>query len=291
MSTSRPPGRHELGQNFLTDRSVIVRVAELVDSQAGPIVEWGTGNGAITTQLVKLGRPIEGVEIDGRRAETLSRRLGPHVCINEGDILRHAPPAGAIVISSIPFHITTRVLRHLLSCPAWTYAVLIAQWEVARKRAGVGGATLLTAQWWPWFEFDLVRRVPATSFKPRPSVDGGLFTIRRRSDPLVPVKDQGAYQAWSARVFGSRGRGLAEILRRNGVPAHTAAALARDVPSRKAPLPRDMNARHWAAAFLATSRPSGRPCGPPARGRTGHPPGRAATPGAARPRQEGGRGA
>lgn len=251
MPSSRTPGRHELGQNFLTDGRVVTRVVDLAADHPGPIVEWGTGNGAITTGLSRLGRPVHGIEIDARRAKSLNRRLGSHVSVRQGNILRHAPPAGAVVVSSIPFHITTRVLRHLLRSPSWGYAVLIAQWEVARKRAGVGGATQLTAQWWPWFQFDLDRRIPSSSFMPRPSVDGGLFTVRRRTEPLVPLRQQRAYQAWVERVFTGRGRGLPDILRRNGVPARTAAELARRARGRRVALPRDLDAQGWTTAYLA----------------------------------------
>ena len=153
------PGRHELGQNFLVDRAVLDRIVRLVRERPGPIVEWGTGNGAITLALSRLGRPLEGIEIDPRRVRELKRKVGPHVCISEGDILRHAPPAGAVLVSNVPFYLTTPVLRHLLRSPHWSSAVLITQWEVARKRAGVGGATQLTAQWWPWYAFGLDRKI------------------------------------------------------------------------------------------------------------------------------------
>ena len=70
------------------------------------------------------------------------------------------------LVSNVPFHITTAVMRRLLALSQWRDAILITQWEVARKRAGVGGATQLTAQWWPWYEFELDRRIPAAAFVP-----------------------------------------------------------------------------------------------------------------------------
>ncbi len=250
------PGRHELGQNHLTDKGVITRVVELVSERPGPIVEWGTGDGALTVPLAALRRSLLGIDIDPRRVRGLQRRLGPHVCISEGDILRHAPPKGAVVVGNIPFHITTAVLRHLLASSSWENAVLITQWEVARKRAGVGGATQLTAQSWPWFEYVLDRRIPAAAFRPRPSVDAGLFTIERRAHPLVASSRRAAYEAWVARVFSGRGRGLADILTRNGVPPALATDLACSVGGRRQPLPRDMDAGAWAKAYLAAA-PSG----------------------------------
>ncbi|NHN57191.1 23S ribosomal RNA methyltransferase Erm [Calidifontibacter sp. DB0510] len=247
MPTSRP-GRHELGQNFLTDRNVVRRIVHLAAARPGPLVEWGTGDGALTLPLAELGRPLVGIELDRSRARRLGRRVGPHVCIEHGDILRHAPPAGAVVVSNVPFHLTTPVLRHLLAEPLWHSAILITQWEVARKRAGVGGATQLTAQWWPWFDFSLDRRIPATSFRPVPSVDAGLLVIDRMAEPQLPLTVQRDYQEWVRRVFSSRGRGLPDILRRNGVPAPVA---ARVVGGRRSALPRNLDANGWVTAFTA----------------------------------------
>lgn len=252
MSTHSRPGRHELGQNFLVDQSVTDRIVELVAFRSGPIVEWGTGDGAITLGLATLDRPVEGIELDPGRAVRLGRRVGPHVCIREGDILRHAPPTGATVVSNVPFHLTTPVLRHLLGSPGWSHAILLLQWEVARKRAGVGGATQLTAQWWPWFDFRLDRRVPATAFRPRPSVDADLLVIERRPVPLIPLHRQRAYQQWVGAVFSSPGRGLPAILVRHGVPAAVAAHLVAQLPrSRRPALPRDLRAEDWAEAYAA----------------------------------------
>ena len=198
MSRSRHPGPHELGQNFLTDRRTIARIVHLAGQTSGPLVEWGTGDGSVTLPLSRLGRPVEGVEIDAVRARNLRRRVGPHVCISEGDILRHAPPAGSTVVSNVPFSLTTPVLRHLLPSPDWVRAVLLVQWEVAKKRAGVGGTTQLTAQWWPWISFTLDRRVPASAFRPRPSVDGGILVLDRREHPLLATQQQGATRLGSA---------------------------------------------------------------------------------------------
>jgi 23S rRNA (adenine-N6)-dimethyltransferase len=250
-------GPHELAQNFLIDRRVVDRVVELVANRPGPIVEWGTGDGAITLALDDLHRPLQGVEIDANRALELGRRVGPHVCISQGDILRHAPPPGCVVVSNVPFHLTTPILRHLLASPGWSAAVLITQWEVARKRAGLGGTTQLTAQWWPWYSFTLDRRISSDAFRPRPSVDAGLLVIERRIRPLLANRERLRYADWVARVFSSRGRGIADILARTGVPGRVAEDLARRRSGRKGPsavLPRDLRAEDWAAAYHARRR-------------------------------------
>ncbi|MFL6112236.1 MAG: rRNA adenine N-6-methyltransferase family protein, partial [Catenulispora sp.] len=131
-------------------------------------------------------------------------------------------------------------------------------WEVARRRAGVGGASLLTASWWPWYEFWLDRRIPAASFRPVPSVDAGLLLMRRRTDPLVPAGERAQYQDFVRLVFQAPGRGLEEMIARAG-------RLRRDevrqwlrhrrIPARA--LPKDLTPQDWADLWLLSSGRSG----------------------------------
>lgn len=205
------PGRHELGQSFLVDRAAVRRIVDLVDATDGPILEIGTGDGAITRPLARLGRPIRGLELDARRAARLDARTPQHVRIEHADALDHRFDARPhVVVSNLPFHLTTALLRRLLRAPGWTDAVLVAQWEVARRRAGVGGVTQLTAQAAPWFDFALDRRIPRSAFRPMPAVDAGLFTVARRPDP--GIRSRAGYERMVADVFGASGRGLARML-------------------------------------------------------------------------------
>ena len=225
-------GRHEHGQNFLTDPRVINSLTGRIADTTGPIIEIGPGDGALTRPLSRTGRSLTAVEIDPRLAESLRRNLPPTgtVTIINDDFLRHHLPAHPhVIVGNIPFHITTAILRRLLHAPAWTDAILLMQWEVARRRAGVGASTMMTAQWAPWFEFELGERVPRAAFTPRPSVDGGVLHIRRRHRPLVPTKKRKAFQGMVHSIYTGRGRGIVEIITRQRV-----------LPSRQA-------AHQWAA--------------------------------------------
>lgn len=242
-------GRHEYGQNFLIDTTVIDTVVDLVaTTDPTPIIEIGAGGGALTMPLQRLGRPLTAIEIDSRLADNLRGRLRPTTTVVTGDFLRYRLPETAhTVVGNLPFHQTTAILRKLLHAPHWTSAVLLTQWEVARRRAGVGGATMMTAQWWPWFEFHLAGRIPAASFAPKPTVDGGLFSIRRRHEPLIATGDRRQYQAFVHTVFTGRGRGLGQILPRCGVPK-AKEWLPRHGYSPQS-LPRDLDAVAWAELF------------------------------------------
>jgi 23S rRNA (adenine-N6)-dimethyltransferase len=248
MPASSSGGRHELGQNFLTHRPTIRRIAALVSETTGPILEIGAGDGALTRVIATLGRPFTAVDIDEHRVRRLRRAL-PGVRVEHADALRY-PIAAPVVVGNIPFHLTTPILRRLLAESRWRHAIVLTQWEVARKRAGVGGHTLMTAQSAPWFEFRLHDRVPSWAFAPRPSVDGGLLTIERRGSPLLPEHDRRAYEAWVRAVFTGAGGTMTGILRRTTSLEAGAVrrAMARAGVAAHA-LPRDLTAPQWAALW------------------------------------------
>jgi 23S rRNA (adenine-N6)-dimethyltransferase len=248
-----PGGAHELGQNLLVDPQVIRRVVDLVPDADRPVVEWAAGRGALTLPLARLGRRLEAVEIDPRSTGRLSRVVPGNVTVTRDDILRHAPPSDPYdLVCNVPFHLTTPVLRRLFTLTGWQRAVLITQWEVARKRAAVGGTTLLTVQWWPWFSPRLDRRVPAGAFRPRPSVDAGLLVIDRRAEPLLPPSERRGYQNFTAAVFNGRGRGLHEILVRQGIARDGVRRWAREHGVGPGALPRDLDAPAWVGAYRLT---------------------------------------
>ncbi|WP_046468968.1 23S ribosomal RNA methyltransferase Erm [Allosalinactinospora lopnorensis] len=252
-------GRHEFGQNFLADRSVIDTIGGLVARTSCPIVEIGAGDGAVTLPLSRSGRPVTAVEVDPGRARRLDRRTPENVAVVNDDILRFRLPRHPhVLVGNLPFHLTTSILRRILAAPHWQAGVLLMQWEAARRRAGVGGASMLTASWWPWYDFTLHSRVPARSFRPVPSVDGGLLTVTRRSSPLVA--DRGGYQRFVRNVFTGPGRGLQEILTRTGrIDRRALHEWSRTHGVSPRALPKDLTAQHWASLWERTTASPLRP--------------------------------
>jgi 23S rRNA (adenine-N6)-dimethyltransferase len=255
-------GRHEYGQNFLTDRTIIDDVIALVDDTDGPIIEIGPGAGALTRPLARLQRPLTGVEIDPKQVKRLAGKL-PDTTLITGDFLAYRLPSHPhVVVGNLPFHITTAVLRKLLHAPGWTRAVLVVQWEVARRRAGIGGATMMTAQWWPWYTFAVHGRIPGSAFTPSPGVDAGLMSVDRRTAPLLPREAGSAYRAFVHAVFTGRGRGLHDIVGRvlGGKKASSSLqGWLRTENLRPAALPRDLTAEQWVSLFRTAERTGWRP--------------------------------
>ncbi|WP_460948429.1 23S ribosomal RNA methyltransferase Erm [Okibacterium endophyticum] len=246
-SASAPVGgRHENGQNFLVDRRLARDIADIAAGwhPRDRVVEFGSGDGAITQHLVSRRLTTTAVEIDPRCVWRLRDRFGDRLTVVQGDMLEYRFAGAANIVSNVPYHLTTPLLKKLLAERAWSHALLLVQWEVARKRAAVGGTTLMTVQWWPWYDFTLLRRVPASGFRPVPSVDSGLLQIDRRVTSLLPWRERGRYQRLVAAVFTAKGRGV-RAMASNVVGARTAAEWAAANRVAGDVLPKHLDAGAW----------------------------------------------
>jgi 23S rRNA (adenine-N6)-dimethyltransferase len=175
------------------------------------VVELGAGRGALTDALADRAAHVLAVELDPELVSILADRYTSvrNVTVLCADARDTPLPANPYrVLANLPFGVTSAVLRRLLDAPAGGLerADLILQWQVARARARASNGPptdLLGARWGPWWEFHRGRRLPATCFRPRPSVDAAVLVVTRRHPPLLPIAVNPRYVAFVARAFRS----------------------------------------------------------------------------------------
>jgi 23S rRNA (adenine-N6)-dimethyltransferase len=237
--------RRGLSQNFLRGRRLASDIVRGLDVEPHElIVEIGAGDGRLTAELARRARRVVAIEVDPR----LAASLRPRFDVVEGDALTVPMPDEPFrIVGNIPFHLTTAILRRLLDeldVPL-RRADLIVQWNVARKRAAVVPTTQLAAEWGPWWELVVVRRLDASAFEPRPNVDAALLRIVRRPHELLPAEAASEYRAFVRRAFRS---GLRTVVPRLAFKRGAAAAgFARGAHAR------DLDVHQWAALFRASS--------------------------------------
>ncbi len=188
-----------LGQNFVADPNTVRRIARLAGVGAGDrILEIGAGLGSLTLALAETGARVVAVETDRHVVPVLRSVVEPvGVEVVQGDALR-LDLAGLLedrgggawsLVANLPYNVATLVvLRTLVEVPAVTNLLVMLQREVGeRLAAGVGdpayGAVSVRVAYFARAE--VVGRVPASVFVPRPRVESVLVRLVRRSEPAV----------------------------------------------------------------------------------------------------------
>jgi 23S rRNA (adenine-N6)-dimethyltransferase len=109
------------GAHFLRDRTLITRLVSASGAGDGQLaLDLGAGYGSITAALAAAGPRVIAVERDPRLAGRLSRRFGGdrRVTVVTADLREvPLPRRDFLVVASIPFGVTTELLRRLLGDP------------------------------------------------------------------------------------------------------------------------------------------------------------------------------
>jgi len=267
--------RKGLGQHFLVSEAHLQRIVEAAELTPDDVVlEIGPGLGRLTARLAaQAGRAVE---LDEQLIPVLKDALADYsnVTIVHGDILQLRPsdlisrithhasrltfpvsrpetaarqpetcnlkPTTYKVVANLPYYITSAVLRHLLEAEhPPDLLVLTVQREVAERMCAAPPAmSLLAVSVQFYTEPELVHRIPAGAFYPRPKVDSAVVRLRRRPQPAVAVEDVARFFRIVRAGFGQRRKQLRNALAHGlGRPAaEIAAALERAgiEPSRRA---------------------------------------------------------
>jgi len=103
-----------LGQNFLTDRNILIKmINEAEISKEETVLEIGAGLGALTTELEKKAKKVHAYEIDKILYRYLKDKfsISTNVEIINADVLKSNIPPHDKIVSNIPYTITGPILE------------------------------------------------------------------------------------------------------------------------------------------------------------------------------------
>lgn len=225
QSTGFSPA-HRLGQNFLVDRNLAVKLVEMSGVVSGDtVVEVGPGFGMLSRVLVERGAVVHAIEKDERlksHLEGLSQELGESFRWMMGDAVDHpyADLGGSgdcLIVANLPYAITGPWLFKVMSLGFPKVIGLMLQREAAErlmapvgdKRYGPLGIQLQAA-----YGLSGMHRVPSSCFHPPPDIESVLFVVKRRENPRRFGK---TCYAGMQEVFTQRRKQLAGLLTRKGL--------------------------------------------------------------------------
>jgi 16S rRNA (adenine1518-N6/adenine1519-N6)-dimethyltransferase len=238
------------GQNFLTERGIVGRIADAARLAPGDVVvEVGPGLGILTRELIARvgpsGRVIT-VELDRRLAAYLREEFAatPTLRLVESDVLRLSPgelladvpgETPYTVVANLPYSIASAALRHFLDDPRRPAALTVmVQREVAERivaRPPEMSVLAVAVQFYG--EPSIALQVGPGAFVPRPKVDSAVLRIALRPAPPLPDTAIPDFFKVVAAGFGQKRKQLVNSLaagltlsREQAVAALVAAGIA-----------------------------------------------------------------
>lgn len=217
--------RRSLGQHFLLDGNLALRIARVAGCLAGRhVIEVGPGPGGLTRALMQSdAASITAVEIDCRSVNAMRElaQVAPvRLTVVAGDALKldlaHLVPAPRQIVANLPYNVATPLLiGWLRQASAFERLTLMFQHEVAERICAPPGSPAygrlsVLAQW--TCTVSLQFRIPPTAFVPPPKVWSAVVRfVPRAEQPHAALF--AAMERVTAAGFGARRKMLRSALR------------------------------------------------------------------------------
>ncbi len=182
--------KKSLGQHFLTNPKVVLKIVEAANLKKGDIVlEVGPGTGALTEALLAAGAQVVALEADLRAIEVLNERFEKEIA--DGRLILHhtdvrdrditdfmAQYKDYSIVANIPYYLSGMLIRTSLSAVHQPQCVVfLVQKEVALRVARSEKESLLSLSVKVFGTPRYVDTVSRGNFAPPPAVDSAILAI------------------------------------------------------------------------------------------------------------------
>jgi 16S rRNA (adenine1518-N6/adenine1519-N6)-dimethyltransferase len=192
--------KKSLGQNFLTDRSILEIIVNVSPIENKTILEIGPGTGNLTSFILKKNpKKVIVIEKDNDLTENLNKNFKDQLTIINDDILNIDEnllfDEKVTVFGNLPYNISTEILSRWiinLKDNFWfDHLVLMFQKEVADRiiaefNTSAYGRLSILSNW--KLNIKKICDIKPESFSPRPKIDSSLLYFSPKQD-FYKIKD------------------------------------------------------------------------------------------------------
>ncbi|MDR1984566.1 MAG: 23S ribosomal RNA methyltransferase Erm [Prevotellaceae bacterium] len=189
MTKNKLPVRFT-GQHFTIDNALIVDAIRITEIKKHDIVlDIGAGKGFLTVHLARQCNNVVAIENDKFLLDFLRKKFSKksNVKIIDADFRNYTiPNIGFKVVSSIPYGITSCVLKSLMfdNVANFMGGSLIMQFEPVQKLFSEKIFNPYIIFYHTFFDLTLMYEVAPKSFMPPPKVKSALLRIAKKEPPI-----------------------------------------------------------------------------------------------------------
>lgn len=256
--------KKSLGQNFLRDVVVVKRIVDALDLQdSETVVEIGSGQGALTGELLERSGNVIAIEFDRDMIAILNERFASRenltivnrdaLSVDFGEILDHkTADEKAKFVANLPFNISTPILRRLIDFRTlFSTMVLMFQREVVERIIAKPGGKergYLSVLVENAFDTEFLFDVPPQAFDPVPKVWSSVIRLTPKESI---VTDEMLFRRIISAGFAQRRKTILNNLKIFDAGAAIALEKAAIVGKRRA---QTLTLEEWAALTAKFSK-------------------------------------
>ena len=188
--------KKHLGQHFLNDSKIALRITNLLNSKTKNVLEVGPGMGALTQFLIKKKNNLKVIELDKESISYLNLKY-PNLKIYEGDILtlnlKKKFPFNFSLIGNFPYNISSQILfkvfenKNLINEVVGMFQKEVAERIVAKKGKKKG---ILSVFLQAFYSIEYCFTVSPTMFTPPPKVQSAVIKLKRNKRKNLPIDEE-----------------------------------------------------------------------------------------------------
>lgn len=220
----------DMGQNFLTDSSVIDEISRAACEDVTGVIEIGPGFGCLTAALGQRTKKVVSIELDNRLEKVLKETLAgfDNIKLHWEDcmkadinkIIAEEFEGQVSVAANLPYYITTPIVMKLIEGNyGFKKIVIMVQKEVAERFCAAPGgkeygAVTLGVQYRT--EAKVICNVGKEKFIPSPKVDSAVIEMTLLDEPRVKPKNEKLFFDLIKAAFAQRRKTLVNCLTNAG---------------------------------------------------------------------------
>lgn len=219
-----------LGQNFLTDVSVLDDIVESADiNNEDFVIEIGPGVGTLTKELLKKAKKVCAIELDSGLIPILKEEIGEEenfqlinkdaMKVDFNEVI--GEEKSVKLVANLPYYVTTPIISRILNEKYnFKSLIIMIQKEVAERINSkpsckeYGSLTILVQY---YCNTSIVRTVKPSSFIPEPKVDSTVIKLEKLPKTRIKVEDEKLFFKVVRDAFNMRRKTLWNALKPLGL--------------------------------------------------------------------------
>ena len=211
--------KKKYGQNFLIDKNILNKIANLIPQNYLKILEIGPGNGLLTSFIMtKNPENLTIIEIDKDLIEILKNKFLKNnklVIINLDFLKFNLNIQFDLIISNLPYYISSQILVKIITSNFRPKTMIFMFQKEAANKIIENKLNSLNSLVKSFYKCKKEFNVSNSCFKPIPKVESSVVTFEKLDCPLLLNSEIERFIEFKRRVFSKKRKQLKSILKLN----------------------------------------------------------------------------